>query len=280
MEHLTSGWQNMSIINEFEQKLVDKYMEMFYQHEFPYWAYRYYPPVPHVGNNIVSSNVRCLVYGSAENLSYARGKTDEEINKIKEAQWYRHRYFRKYDNYFPHAHIQPIKNGSLLIAARYILALLGYDTQFSNEPKNFIEEIVVGNFGKYSIDSETNKDYADKYKYLKYSLEYVSIDLGVIEPDIIILPRRIYKFLGVRKKILGSLKRGSVIVPIYQTNRLAIGGKSFRAQILGCESTRASSFFFESTWLHSISDSGINTDEMTRYLAWLNYKIKEIVVEA
>jgi hypothetical protein len=268
----------MSIINEVEQRLVDRYKGVFDQHRFPTWAYQYYPAAPHVGNNIIASNVRCLVYGSAENLTYARDKPNEEINKLNEAQWYRHRYFRKYDNYFPHAHIQPIKNGSLLIATRYILALLGYDAKFSNEPKEFIEEIAVGNFGKYSIDSETNKDYADKYKYLKASLEYVSIDLDVIEPDILILPRKIYELSSIRKVILASLKQGSRIVPIYQTNRLAIGGRSFKTQIEGCQST-AFCFSFEPTWLNSISDSGINSDEMKRYLIWLNYRINQIVVE-
>lgn len=269
----------MSIINKIEQQLVHRYKRVFDHCSFPTWAYQYYPSVPHVGNNIIASKVKCLVYGSAENLTYTRNKPNEKINRLNEEQWYRHRYFRKYDNYFPHAHIQPVKNGSLLIAARYILALLGYDTQFSNEPKKFIEEIAVGNFGKYSIDSETNKDYADKYKYLKASLEYVSIDLEVIEPDILILPRKIYEFLGIRKVILSSLKQGSRIVPIYQTNRLSIGGKSFKTQIEGRQSAEAFCFSFESTWLKSISDPGINSDEMKKYLVWLNRRINQIVVE-
>lgn len=279
MEPSTSGRHSMNIINEIEQQLVDRYKRAFRQYSFPCWAYRYYPPVPHVGNNIIASKLRCLVYGSAENLTYTRNRPSEEINRLNEEQWYRHRYFRKYDNYFPHAHIQPIKNGSLLIAARYILALLGYDTQFSNEPKKFFEEISVGNFGKYSIDSETNRDYADKYKYLKASLEYVSIDLDVIAPDILILPRKIYELSSVRKVILSSLKQGSRIVPIYQTNRLAIGGRSFKAQIEGCKPTEAFCFSFEPAWLNSISDSGINSDEMKRYLGWLNCRINQIIVE-
>jgi len=265
-------------INTTENTLVSRYKELFDKYRFPEWAYRFYPSIPHIGNKVDECNVRCLVYGSAENLTYSR-KADEEINRIHEQQWYRHRYFRKYDGTFPHAHIQPINNGSLLIVSRYILSLLGYDKTFSNEPKRFIEEIVVGNFGKFSIDSETNEDYADKYKYLKESIEYVLADILVTKPDIIIMPRKIYYFRGVQSKIVPLLKKGTKIIPIYQTNRLAIGGRSFKTQIDECRTTRTHNYSFETPWLSLISDSRINSQEIHKFLIWLTCKIKDIMVE-
>jgi len=265
------GLHDMSI-NKIEQKLLDGYKTVFRHHDFPDWAYQYYPPIPHVGNRVDKKNVRCIVYGSAENLKYTRDRPDAEINSLEEEQWYRHRYYRKYDKYFPFVHIEPINNGSLLIVARYILALLGYDKTFSNEPKEFIEEITVGNFGKYSIDHKTNIDYADKYKCLKYSMDYVLTDIDSIKPDIIILPKRIYDFQSVRKKLIPSLIHGSVIIPTYQAVRRAIG-------VMECNSIKRNDFAFESTWLSSISDSGINAKEMRKYLSWLDCRIKDIVVE-
>jgi len=268
----------MNAINEIESKIVSRYKERFEKDGFPNWAFQYFPPAPHVGNDIPLKNVICLAYGSAENLTNSFCQPKAELNRLNEAQWYRHRFFRKNDEYFPNLHIQPIENGSLLIAVRYILALLGYDEEFSNTPKNFIEEIVVGNFSKYSIRAKKNID-PIKFQYLKESLEYVSLDLEEIKPDILILPKTIFDFSAIRKLILGLLKKGSRIVPIYQTNRRVIGGRALNKQIDVDNSRKPYDFSFQQPWINSISNSGINSNEMKKYLLWLNNRIEKIVVE-
>ncbi len=89
------------------------------------------------------------------------------------------------------------------------------------DPFELIESISVGNFGKFSIESGNNQDYAGDSQKLKFSLPYVKVDLSVLKPEIIIMPRTIYNAEEVKKEI-GSILPNVQVIPIYQINARTI----------------------------------------------------------
>ncbi len=214
-------------LNKLENQLLKKYKDLYHNTK-PTGVFDIAPAIPFIGNDLKSPRV--LVYASAENLTYLNNKSNKKTGDINlrslgQKQYIRSRIF--YNEYkerkaFPHVHIQPINDGSLLSVARYILKKLNKDIELINNPYEFIESIAVANFGKFSIYLEKNKDYANIYDKLKISLEYVAQDFRLIEPEILIIPKTIYdtvKNKDAWKEIMAEAGKSiKTVILIYQAN--------------------------------------------------------------
>ena len=189
-----------------------------------------HPTIPFVGKNYLEQPKKILVYASAENL--ADYYVDENGENNWEDNWLdndkkaenRHRgcfeepSFQEGHLFFPHVHLEPMNNGCLATVVYYIASkLLG--VKYEN-PKEFYETIAFGNYGKFSIETQLqetfrkkpsltskekkslkkdktmkkfNKDYAGNGDLLSVSNEFIKADLKILQPDIIIMPKSIYK---------------------------------------------------------------------------------------
>ena len=170
-------------------------------------------PIPFVGKEYASQKTRILVYASAENLSRYNGYLDDDGFAIN-----RHRrYFDASapDRFFPNVHIQPFSNGYLPIIAFYVY--LKYQDAARLTPAAFSERIAFANYGKYTIQPDAgenrNQDYAGSRRKLGQSHEYVRQDLGILRPDVIIMPASIYK---ADRAFVDENKGNAAILPIYQ----------------------------------------------------------------
>jgi hypothetical protein len=265
-----------------DEVLQSKYDRIVRNYQIPGWAYPILPSIPFIGEKYNENTTKCLVYASAENLTYLNNTGEFEINNLGDKQFNRHRELLNRTSPYPNIHLEPMNNGSLAITSRYILALLGYDSSFSEIPTEFIEEISVGNFGKFSIKpdqkinegkSSSNQDYASKFGHLKCSLDYVLADIEFLRPDILIIPKTIWNFAGVHKPVLSLLKKKTRVVKIYQTNRRVIGSHISKTLLANPDFSGAS-FPFCDPWLEKIDDSGINHEEMEKYITWLSFNFE------
>jgi len=243
------------VLNETELKIENEYKSLFHDEGAPEWAKNIEPAIPWVGKRYSHSSVKILIYGSAENLTYASGQT------ITKNNFRRNREVSDNSKYFKHIHITPINDGSLLTVARYVLSRLGHDKKFSENPREFIEEVSVVNLCKFSIDSKKNKDYANKLSYLKKSFSYIKKELEILDPDIIIIPSSSYK-LATLKKELFVKKR--IMIPIYQTNLRVINSHLNKTPV----NDKVYNYSFSKEWL----DKGIKG--MPKYLSWLEEKMQ------
>ncbi|MBA5760845.1 hypothetical protein H2O73_00705 [Vibrio sp. 404] len=242
-------------MNSIESELESRYRSLHEKNGAPGWAKDIEPAVPFVGNEYANKPLKCLVFGSAENLTYLSG------DKITANNYMRNREVSSGSEYFKKIHMAPISNGALLTASRFILSSLGYDEQFSNDPKVYLEEISVVNFGKYSLSSDTNVDYAGTLKYLKDSFDLVRQDLDVLKPDVIIIPRKIYDFKKVRQDFfIGS---NTIVVPIYQVNNRVINSHLKKVEL----SKTIARFPFVDDWVNKTIHG------MDRYLSWLEQDV-------
>ena len=244
-------------MNQIEHQIEEEYKEIYLRQGSPGWAVHIEPAIPFVGNNYHKSQKKVLIYGSAENLTYLSGQT------ITDNNYRRNREVVDELGYFKTIHIAPITDGSLLTAARYILSKKGYDKSFSIHPRNFIEQVAVVNFCKFSIDpgdSGINIDYASKLRYLENSFDYVEKDLEFLKPDIIIIPRSTYKLATIKRKLS---TRQREIVSIYQTNLRVINRYLNDIPI----NNNIYKYQFVESWL----ENGITG--MSKYLSWLEYQI-------
>jgi hypothetical protein len=224
-------------LNDLEKRLLRRYKEI-YRLEQPCWAFKIPPPIPFVGNNLDNAPKRVLSYASAENLSFAY---DENLKPISDNYLHnlsidkqfirsRHCYEKNKESRnnknansitnMPFVHITPFNNGSQLAVTRYILSKLTYN-DFSYKPYEFIEQIAVANFGKFSIRSNKNRDYANNSALMGEMIPYITNDISTIQPDIIILPKTIFQKVEKWENILrrSEIKREILFVLIYQVNR-------------------------------------------------------------
>ncbi len=156
-------------MNAQEEQLEKKYREIHVNDQLDekVWINEA-PATPFVGENYGANGLpKVLVYGSADFGGEKKSK----------------------DNFFPWVHITPVADGSLLTVGRYLLEIFGKEG-FSTKSKDFLQQIAVSNYGKFSLT--TNKDYARVPKLLEASHLYVLTDLEVLKPDVVILPKSIY----------------------------------------------------------------------------------------
>lgn len=168
------------------------------------------PTIPFVGKNYVAQKTKVLLYASAENLAKYNGHIDnDDIAINRHRKWFDDSVEKKF---FPNVHIAPISDGSLLIVLRYMCEKLGID--MPETPKEFEEAIAFANFGKFSIN-KTSKDYPKDKTKLDCCLPYVKRDLEVLQPDIIVMFKSIYK---TEKESITAIKGKAEIRRIYQIN--------------------------------------------------------------
>ncbi|MBR2879745.1 MAG: hypothetical protein IKC02_03635 [Oscillospiraceae bacterium] len=190
-----------------------------------------------VGKNYSSQEKKILVYASAENLSwYDYDKDCDNLLDCDATAENRHRisFDRDQNNFFPNVHIAPLSNGSLLTAVYYIaqrLCLVG-----DVSPRKFYEMIAVANYGKFSIETErqknhrTNKllekayanrniDYAHDKHNLNASHDFVLADMETLKPDIIIMPKTIY---NTDREFIDASKGDANVISIIQINAATI----------------------------------------------------------
>lgn len=191
----------------------------------PTWAYHkksspkqlIMPTIPFVGKNYFEQPKKVLLYASAENLSYYTKSEDYLDDDDKAIN--RHRLF--FDNsfindecvFYPNVHIAPIDDGRLAVAAYYLLHKK-YDFPKCT-PKELYEKICFANYGKFSAETNSNKDYASDNKKLSASKEYISLDLKTLNPDVIIMVKSMLN-QGKQRQVLKSFGLTFDILPIYQ----------------------------------------------------------------
>lgn len=178
--------------------------------------------IPFIGKEF-GKHTRVLLYASAENLvDYTSNQytyldnDDYAINRHRASfdEW------KEEDGIFPSVHIAPVNNGCLAIATCYILEELGIkDKEEQISPTDFLEKIAVANFGKFSIEGKTNKDYASDSDPLSMSDPYIEEDIKILKPDIIIMPKSIYR---TKKEFLDRIKGNARIIGIHQINSSVI----------------------------------------------------------
>lgn len=176
-----------------------------------------HPTIPFVGKGY-RAETGFLLYASAENLTHYNGYLDDDGSSIN-----RHRSafdcsVKKSESFFPNVHLQPISDGGLCIAAKYIYSALFGDKD--EEPHEFLERIAFGNYCKFSIDSEKrNIDYAGDPKKIAVSRPYIAEDIRILKPRVIVIPKKIYEH---EKQFLHESYKDARIIPILQINSTTI----------------------------------------------------------
>ncbi|MBS1770591.1 MAG: hypothetical protein JSS77_13080 [Acidobacteria bacterium] len=224
--------------HEKEASLLDAYFTEY--KVAPDWAFPIAPPIPFVGDQYPSKGGGVLVYASAENLGYAwpraMQKWDRDTwqvhveQKAEDWPWFssiedqmcRSRLMYKNRSEGSLVHIEPINNGSLLLAARHALLQLEPASNFPDNAKGFLNHVAVANPGKFSIRSKANKDYASKPKYWPPSLPFILHDLKVLDPVFVILPRTILATLNKLSPDIKHLLGQRVVLPNYQITSLVV----------------------------------------------------------
>ena len=232
-----------STSGHFESILFEKYREQFENSKTPSWAFpsqswdynktplkKPFPPsIPFIGRNYHQASKKIVLYASAENLAHYERKP-ETVPKFlcDERVWNRHREanLEGWDKFFPRLHIGPVENGSLLCAVLFICDYLNLD--FPKEPNLFLEKLVVGNVGKFSIAVDKTKeknginvDYAGNMNFLGTSLPFFQMDLEILRPDFLILPKTMYTHQEV-KNAVSTILPEATIIPVPQFNSTVV----------------------------------------------------------
>lgn len=217
-----------------EKRLLEDYKKIFAgKMNTPLWAVHkntpghtgelIHCPIPFIGKYYERQKTKILLYASAENLSdyHSTGKNYLDCDNYA-INRHRNSFDASATNpelFFPDVHIQPVNDGCLLIAALYIYSK--FQDIRESSPAEFLEQIALANYCKYTIQPDhtgkkkQNQDYANKVGCLKVSHEYIECDLTTLRPDIIIIPKTIYR---TDKEFIDSIKGTAKIIPIYQIN--------------------------------------------------------------
>lgn len=249
-----------------EKLLLNEYKEIFKsKNNKPNWAVHkvaeghqdelVHCSIPFVGKQYVGQKIKILVYASAENLSGYEGHLDCDEYAIN-----RHRNcFEKTKDsevtFFPNVHIRPMEDGCLAIVALY--TLLKLQEVGDIKPADFFEMIAFANYGKYTVSSKTNEDYAGIADMLKESHNYIRKDVGLLQPNYIIMPKTIYQ---TDCKFIEEIKGNAVILPIYQINAGNINRWIKKYVIARNEARKEESDLPDLVrkWYHEISRTGLS----------------------
>jgi len=205
-----------------------------------------------------------LVYASAENLTYTKKLKDVPLWLQPDNQTIRSR-IDHLERGGTYVHIQPIDNGSLLKAARHSLSQIEVAGSFTcDSPEAFLNQIAVANPGKFSIDSQRNVDYASDGSPWLASRPFITIDLRVLDPDIIIIPRTILRTLRSEPMGMDFSRSGRTIIPNYQITTGTIN-RTIKRQL-----RKNSAPVVRSIVDHWQVAQGWEKLDMTAYLHWLD----------
>jgi len=191
-----------------ERKSIDRDMVGQYKRlhtSKPDWAWPFVPSIPFIGD-AYQPGIGIVVYASAENFTWMHQATIP-TRFTSEAAWNRYRAVyeergRTSVEFFPDVGIQPVTNGGLLAAALFVAEQQGLPQL--QTPREFLETLAVTNWCKYSIRSETNRDYLADTQKLTESLPYVVAELCTLKPAFVLIPQQIW-----RRPILRAAMRGA-----------------------------------------------------------------------
>lgn len=180
----------------------------------PPWSWPYPPSIPFVGANYREGGV--LVYGSAENLShYVRDRSKEPAfmkdERARDRHWAAYSIPPTEPRFFPCIHLQPASDGDLLVLAQYFLSKYGSPTVTYTDPRELLNRLAVANFSKFSIHGPTDRNIAGQVTKLRASLPFVSADLAVLKPNVIIMPRANWKLSAVSQAVRSAAPQARII---------------------------------------------------------------------
>jgi len=280
-------------LNEKQSELIDAYQSLVKKEGYPDWAVKnrktngyINPSIPYIGEKYFTKKRKIAIYAMAESLTYYLNSNDENPLLESDDAWNRHGVSfthwlaspQEGRHFFPDVHIQPINSGGLLCAAAFILYKMGWDFNSIGEPKDFLSELVVAHYGKFSCREKTSKDYARNWKLLRPSLPYLEKDLNVLQPDVLIFVGTIFRHKQVAKQIR-SLLPNSTIFPIYQFAPRIIHGHllaEFNERAGGLEKELADKFPLLSKWTNKMK--GYNMTGIYRFYAHLESVINSASV--
>lgn len=265
-----------------ESNLLRRYREQFKISKTPSWAFpsqvwdyskiplkKPFPPsIPFIGRNYSQAPKKIALYASAENLAHYERKPETVPEFLcDERAWNRHREanLKGWDHFFPRLHIGPVENGSLLCAVLFIFNNLNPD--FPKETYLFLENLVVGNVGKFSVagdktkEKNTNHDYAGNINYLEISLPFFKMDLQELQPEILILPKSMYAHQKVMELVSKVLPRVTIF-SVPQFNSTVVNTHLKRNQKAGLQ--------LAAKWKGTTLDEW--TNHLTGYAAGFPYR--------
>ncbi len=237
----------------------------------PPWAWPIPPSVPLVGERF-EPGAALMVYASAENLTWMNSKRPRSHPHHFEGESAWNRYRNQFEDatlndgrYFPHVGIQPVSNGGLLCAAYHTSCQLGLPVD--DDPRLFIEHISLTNWGKFTVHSERNEDYAGNPHRLERSLALVESELRLLQPGVVLLPQSIWRVRSLRSAMIAAAPK-TRFVAAYQFNatvvhtRLGLHAESARE----LQKSRAGTPL--AAWMARLN--GLNRDHAWRYLVHLD----------
>lgn len=220
------------------EALAQSYETEYRKGGAPQWAFEgILPAIPYIGERFHEATQKVLIYASAENLAGDPQHIDG-LRALPMNQQLRRSYDRTPR---PHedqnVHIEPINNGALLKVARHILSYMPMAEAFeSGSSKAFLEQVVVANPGKFSVDpskldrkERKNLDYAGDSDKFDVQRSYLEADFKHLRPRIVILPRKVFESL--RSAGLEDLfNQLDHIILIQQVQFQAVFGRGKRRQ--------------------------------------------------
>lgn len=279
---------DVGLTHEKEVQLFETYRREF--EASPDWAFPVAPPIPFVGDHYPKNGGGVLVYASAENLGYTwpKGMREWDLEiwqthiglkseawpwfRSAERQMCRSRLMYKDGSKGNLVHIEPINNGSLLLAARHAISTLKLAPDLPNNATQLLRHIAVANPGKFSIRSMANSDYASKPRFWPDSLPYIQHDMSVLDPAIVILPKTILATLWTQSPSLKELFKRRTLLPNYQITALMIR-RNIRPILIRKGATEPSPFN-NPAWPLT---RGAERWGMEYYLQWLDVVAKDWV---
>jgi hypothetical protein len=226
--------------------------------------------IPLVGERFVPGR-SLMVYASAENLTWMTSGRPRSHTDHFEGERAYDRYRNQFldpslnsERFFPHVGIQPVSNGGLLCGAYH--ASLNVGLPVDEDPRRFVEHLALTNWGKFTLCSRTNKDYAGDRKMLEVSLPLVEVELARLRPGLVLLPHKIWNIRKLREamQIVAPATR---FVPVAQCHATVVNthlrGLADRAEALH----KSQSGRTLDRWMSRLA--GMNREHAWRYLVHL-----------
>jgi hypothetical protein len=226
--------------------------------------------IPLVGERYVPGR-SLMVYASAENLTWMTSGRPRSHRDHFEGERAYDRYRNQFldpclnaDRFFPHVGIQPVSNGGLLCAAYH--ASLNVGLPVEEDPRRFVEHLALTNWGKFTLRSRTNKDYAGDMKELEVSLPLIEVELALLRPGLVLLPRKIWDFRKLREtmQIVAPATR---FVPVAQFNAMVVNTHLRRLADRAAALQKLHSGGTLAQWMSRLA--GMNREHAWRYLVHL-----------
>jgi hypothetical protein len=201
------------------ERLIAQFESVF--RKAPAWAVQFNPSIPFIGKKYQHGGL--MIYASAENLAWlSDASIPDRFKTIKSWNRYRIHYDtegRGSPHFFPDVGIAPVNNGGLLTAGLWISNR--NNLPVAALPRDFLENLCITNFAKFSIAGKTNVDYIGNAKKLDASLSFVELELAELRPSVVILPHRCWCHNSLQTRLL-KISSTTQFVPMPQFNATVV----------------------------------------------------------